>query len=89
VLSDEELRELVERELREDIERRLRDGASRDAVVASLIDEGFIPETARAYVDAVTGPDGPDRRRHRTLLSAFVMCLVLVVVVLLVLVIRA
>jgi hypothetical protein len=69
MLSDEELRALVERELTDQIERRLRDGASRDQVVASLVEDGFVRETARAYVDGVIARTEPRRSRWRAVLA--------------------
>jgi hypothetical protein len=81
VLSDEELRELVERELREDIEHRIRDGATRDQIVASLVEEGFVAETARAYVRSLAGACEPPRSRRWLLLSAIAACLVVTIAV--------
>jgi hypothetical protein len=69
VLSDEELRALVERELADDIERRLRAGASRDEVVTALVEEGFLVETAGVYVDGVIAPTRPRRSRWRAVLA--------------------
>lgn len=76
MLSDEELRDLVERELRDDIERSMREGASHDQVVASLVEEGFVPETARAYVDAFGVAGEPPRSHPWLLQSAIAACVV-------------
>ena len=53
MLSDRELRELVEEHLKEEIAAKLHDGASRAQVVAALVEEGFAQGPAESYVDAV------------------------------------
>jgi hypothetical protein len=53
MLSDRELRELVEEHLKEEIAAKLHDGASRAQVVAALVEEGFVPRSAERFVDAV------------------------------------
>ena len=53
MLSDRELRELVEDHLKEEIAAKLRGGASRAQVVAALVEEDFAQGPAQMLVDAV------------------------------------
>ena len=55
MLSDRELRELVEEHLKEEIAARFHEGATRAQVVAALVEEGFAQGPAEAFVDAVIG----------------------------------
>ena len=61
MLSDRELRELVEEHLKEEIAAKLHEGASRAQVVAALVEEGFAQEPAETFVDAVMREPFPKR----------------------------
>jgi hypothetical protein len=61
MLSDRELRELVEEHLKEEIAAKLQDGASRAEVVAALVEEGFDHGPAETYVDGVIRGAFPKR----------------------------
>jgi len=58
--SDEEIREAVERQVMAGVVDRLNAGDSRERVVETLVADGFDPEAAAGYVDALVAD--PEKR---------------------------